>query len=127
MISALLFAVPWYIYQSSIEPNDQNVEEIAFLDDVTVTQGSKIDDCKEPTPFPAEKSNLGMKHLRHNPLNMLFLHVVITTASMIAIATIFKYLTRSNEQLDGDRENSARVSVAAMEEQCKEPKSEMVI
>ena len=41
---------------------------------------------------------------------------------MIAIATIFKCLTRSNEQLDGDRENSARVSVAAMEEQCKEPR-----
>ena len=77
MISALLFAVPWYIHKSSTEPNDQIVEEIAFLDDVIVTQGSKIDDCKEPTPFPAEKSNLGMKHPWHNPLNMLFLHVAI--------------------------------------------------
>lgn len=132
MILAMLFAIPRYIhhdYQSSTEPHDQNVEEMAFLDDVTITRGPKINtvNCKEPIPFPAENPNLGAQHPWHAPLSMLFIYVAITIASMIAIATILKCLTRSNEELDGDRESSAGVSVSPMEEQCKEPKSEMVI
>ena len=74
VIMAMLFAMPWYIhhdYQSSTDPraHDQNVE-IVFLDDVSVTQGSKMNDCKEPTPFPPENTDLNAKHPWHNSLSM---------------------------------------------------------
>ena len=127
VISAMLFAIPWYIHhnhdQCSTDFHDKNVEEIAFPDD-TQALGSKINECKEPTPFP---SKIGAKHSWHNSLSTLLVHIAITIASMTAVVAIFKWSTRSNNKMDGDRDSSASMSVAAMEEQCKEVKSEMVI
>ena len=124
MISAMLFAMPWYIhhdYQSSTDPHDQN---IVFPDDVSVTQGSKINEYKKPPP---KNTDIGAKNAWHTSLSMLLVHIAITIVSMIAVVAIFKWSTRSNDKLDGDCDSSASVSVAAMEEQCKEIKSEMVI
>ena len=134
MILAMLFAIPQYIHRSCDQPSKDLLEkEIAFLDDVSVTHGSKINDCKVPTTLPPESSDLSTEHpyvMWNNSPSMLIIHVITTIASMIAAATILKCSTwrRSNDKLDGDRDSSASVSVVAMEEQYyKEAKSEMVV
>ena len=147
MILAMLhvFAVSLYLYatikqwQSSATDHNKNVERAGFLDDVSIAikQGSKVEDFKKPesNTFPAENRDLGVECPYHtticNSLCMLLVHAAINIISMIAVVTIFKRSARNSEQQQSSQINNdkslAGVSMAAIEESCKEPKSELVL
>ena len=145
LISAIVFAVPLYMYITALyaprylSPTDNkkmmDSKQVVVLD---VMQNSNVKFIDDQTQFLTKDGDSSATcrcvwstvPLACDSLSMLLVHAMITIISTIGLVIIFKKSARNNEQpssLTSYCDSSDGGSVVAIEEQCNDPKSELVI